>query len=129
MPSAAVNGPCTAVMRAMLIVSGRDDEALARAHMPMMPIIAGGVDLGKEGLLLALGRHLLREAEGVPQVERDRVRPVDRLERGEVAGLAALDVVLLAVKAEHVLQTRDEKKAASAIKLQWNKAVCVKSCE
>ena len=48
------------------------------------------VDLGDERLGLLLGRHLLREAERVPQVERRRVREEGvALERRVVAGLAA----------------------------------------
>mmetsp|Transcript_14263 Transcript_14263/g.33713 ORF Transcript_14263/g.33713 Transcript_14263/m.33713 type:complete len:338 (+) Transcript_14263:104-1117(+) len=65
---------------------------------------AAVVDLGEERLLLALRRHLGREAKGVPQVERHRVGEggvVFPRQLGEVARLAAAHVVRLAVQLEH----------------------------
>ena len=48
---------------------GRRDQAEDADHRE-----AAVVDFSEERLLLALGRHLLGEAEEVPQVERHRVR-------------------------------------------------------
>ena len=82
--------------------SGRDDEALRSEHAEDADHReAAVIDLGDEGLRLALGRHLLGKRR-VPQVEREQVQPVllveEAVEQRVVAGLAALDVVLLAVR-------------------------------
>merc|ERR1711924_547993 len=61
---------------------------------------AAVVDLGKEALGLLLGRGILREAKGVEQVERHRVRELR--EGGEVARLAAAHVVRLTLLREDV---------------------------
>merc|ERR1719183_133778 len=82
-------------------VEARDDEALGRGDEAEdadhgEPAV---VDLGEERLLLTLGGHLGGEAEGIPQVERHRVREA-ALEGREIAGLAAAHVVLLAIELE-----------------------------
>jgi len=73
---------------------GGGDEAEDANHRE-----AAVVQLDNEATLLLLGRELLLEAEGVEQVEGDRVRELVR-ELGEVARLAATHVVLLAIHLE-----------------------------
>merc|ERR1719174_168298 len=72
---------------------------------------AAVVDLGAQPLGLLLGRGVLAEAERVEQVERQRVRPVLLVEEAAegrvVAGLATLDVVLLAVGLDHGRELAD----------------------
>merc|ERR1719378_1012551 len=85
---------------------GGGDEAEDAEHRE-----AAVVHLGEQRLLLALGRELGGEAEGVPQVERHRVRELV-LERREVARLAAAHVVLLAVGAEREARLREELEEA-----------------
>ena len=75
------------------------------------------VDLSAEALGLLLGRGVLAEAKGVVQVERQRVRPVLLVEEARegrvVAGLAALDVVLLAVGLDHGRELADGLEEAN----------------
>eukprot|EP00966_Prymnesium_polylepis_P255290 5898035-Prymnesium_polylepis.1 len=82
---------------------GRRDEAEDADHRE-----AAVVDLGEERLLLALGRHLLGEAERVPQVERHLHTARTRAERcgasalrsaaaAAPAGLGEARIVLSAV--------------------------------
>mmetsp|Transcript_42930 Transcript_42930/g.142924 ORF Transcript_42930/g.142924 Transcript_42930/m.142924 type:complete len:237 (-) Transcript_42930:231-941(-) len=66
------------------------------------------VDLCEQPLGFLLGGGVLAEAEGVEEVEGDRVGQLGK--RGEVAGLAAAHVVLLALLAQDVRVLAPELK-------------------